>query len=158
MQSEIEMVKSEPKGRIDMENGKTLTKERGNYIGCGHLQRVNAGNLGLINICGCEGSECFGYTFWTEGCPGCNKYELRGSQEGDAISHPAHYCAGREYKPVKVIQDWGLSFCLGNALKYIARAGRKDGCDKREDLQKAVKYLEFEMQAEEKGAEDAAKE
>lgn len=138
-----------------MENGNTLTKERKNYIGCKHLQRVNAGNLGTIVTCGCEGGECFGDTFWVDGCAGCDKYEGGDLQENDAISHPAHYCAGREYEPVKVIQDWGLSYCLGNVLKYIARAGRKDGCSRQEDLQKAMKYLEFEMQVEAKEIEDA---
>ncbi len=131
-----------------MENGKTWTKTRKNYIGCKHLQCVDAGNLGAIITCGCEGSERFGDAFWLEGCSGCDKYERRDLQGGDAISHPAHYCAGRKYEPVKVIQDWGLSYCLGNVLKYIARAGRKDGCSRQEDLQKAMKYLEFEVQAE----------
>ena len=100
----------------------------------------------------------FGRAFWTDGCTGRDKYERRDLQEGDAISHPANHCVGREYELVKVIQDWGLSFCLGNALKYIARAGRKGGCSRREDLQKAVKYLEFEMQSEAKEGLNAAKE
>lgn len=135
-----------------MENGKTETKMRKNYIGCRHLQCGNAGNLGTVITCECEDSERFGDAFWLEGCSGCDKYELRDwkKEERDAVKHPAHYCAGRKYEPVKVIQDWGLSFCLGNALKYIARAGRKPGSDKREDLQKAMKYLEFEMQDESK--------
>lgn len=43
----------------------------------------------------------------------------------DKIDHPAHYCAGRKYEPIDVIEDWNLDFCLGNAVKYISRAGRK---------------------------------
>lgn len=66
-----------------MENGKTWTKGRENYIGCRHLQRENAGNLGLISICGCKGSECFGYTFWKDECAGCDKYECRDLKAGD---------------------------------------------------------------------------
>lgn len=67
-------------------------------------------------------------------------------KESDKISHPSHYCEGRKYEPVKVIQDWGLSFCLGNVLKYLARAGRKYGNTKLQDLQKAKQYLEFEIE------------
>lgn len=67
--------------------------------------------------------------------------------ETDDISHPSHYCFGK-YEPVKVIQDWGLSFCLGNVVKYLARAGRKEGNSRLLDLQKAKRYLEFEIEEE----------
>lgn len=62
----------------------------------------------------------------------------------DAVSHPSHYTEGRKYEPRKVIADWGLNFNLGNAVKYISRAGRKG--DKIEDLQKAIQYIEFELE------------
>lgn len=52
--------------------------------------------------------------------------------ESNQISHPSHYCFGK-YETVKVIQDWGLSFCLGNVIKYLVRAGRKDGNSKMQD-------------------------
>lgn len=65
--------------------------------------------------------------------------------ENNQISHPAHYCFGK-YEPVKVIQDWKLSFCCGNVIKYLARAGRKDGNSKLQDLLKAKQYLEFEIE------------
>lgn len=54
------------------------------------------------------------------------------------------YTAGRKYEPRKVIADWGLNFNLGNAIKYISRAGRKG--DKIEDLKKAIQYIEFEIE------------
>lgn len=60
------------------------------------------------------------------------------------ITRPAHYIDGREYEPRKVIEDWALGFHLGNALKYISRAGRKG--DAAEDLRKAVQYLEWEIE------------
>lgn len=66
------------------------------------------------------------------------------SQLHDPIHHPSHYTEGRKYEPRKVIADWGLNFNLGNAVKYIARAGRKGS--KIEDLKKAVQYLEFEIE------------
>ena len=42
------------------------------------------------------------------------------------------------------IRDQGLDFHLGNAIKYICRAGHKDS--KVEDLKKAIHYLENELQ------------
>ena len=48
-----------------------------------------------------------------------------------------------------MIRDWQLDFCLGNVVKYIARAGRKG--DALEDLQKAKQYIEFEIEAIERG-------
>lgn len=59
------------------------------------------------------------------------------------ISHPSHYCDGRKYEPMKVIMDWELDFALGNVIKYIARAGRKDNIIK--DLLKAREYLNAEI-------------
>ena len=63
----------------------------------------------------------------------------------EMIEHPDHYASGRKYEPYKVIRDWDLNFNLGSAVKYIARAGRKD--DKIEDLAKAIQYLRFEIEA-----------
>lgn len=59
--------------------------------------------------------------------------------EPDTVNNPSHYTEGREYEPIDVIQDWDLDFLLGNALKYISRAGRKNS--ETEDLRKAVFYL-----------------
>lgn len=86
------------------------------------------------------------------GCPGCVFYEKRKylnsnkSQDDGLITHPSHYCDGRKYEPIKVIQDWNLDFALGSALKYIARAGRKPGNSKMQDLLKAKQYLDFEIE------------
>lgn len=66
----------------------------------------------------------------------------------DPVSHPSHYTEGRQYEPRKVIHDWGLNFNLGNAVKYISRAGRKG--DALEDLKKARQYLDFEIEEMEK--------
>lgn len=62
----------------------------------------------------------------------------------DAVSNPSHYVEGRKYEPRKVISDWGLNFNLGNAIKYISRAGRKGSAS--EDLRKAIQYIEFELE------------
>ena len=56
--------------------------------------------------------------------------------------NPSHYKGGRKFEPIEVIEDWGLNYHLGNALKYISRNGRKPGEDPREGLSKAIWYLE----------------
>ena len=58
----------------------------------------------------------------------------------DPVNAPSHYIEGRAYEPIDVIEDWGLDFCLGNTVKYISRAGRKN--DTLEDLKKARWYLD----------------
>lgn len=63
----------------------------------------------------------------------------------DAVKHPAHYADGRKYEPKDVIRDWGLNFNLGNAVKYLSRAGRKGNAV--EDLRKAQEYIQFEIDA-----------
>ena len=60
--------------------------------------------------------------------------------EYDDVRKPKHYCEGRKYEPIQVIEDWKLGFHLGNALKYIARAGRKE--NEIEDLEKAIYYIQ----------------
>ena len=45
------------------------------------------------------------------------------------------------------IRDQGLNFHLGNAIKYICRAGYKDS--RLQDLEKAIHYLENELEYEE---------
>lgn len=61
------------------------------------------------------------------------------------VKNPKHYIEGRKFEPKDVIRDWNLNFNLGSALKYIARAGRKD--DIVQDLSKAIEYIQFEIEA-----------
>ena len=65
----------------------------------------------------------------------------------DMVNRPAHYCEGRKYEPLNVISDWDLNYRLGSALKYISRAGRKDPSKTVEDLEKAIFYLNREVEA-----------
>lgn len=68
----------------------------------------------------------------------------------DSVNHPAHYGgAENPYEAIKVIEAWGLGFCLGNCIKYIARAGKKG--DVLEDLKKAAWYLQREVENLERG-------
>lgn len=61
---------------------------------------------------------------------------------GDKVDHPAHYGGDTTYEVIKVIEAWDLGFHLGNAVKYIARAGRKCPTTTIEDLEKARWYLD----------------
>ena len=71
----------------------------------------------------------------------------------DKVSHPSHYCWLKELCGIEVIDiTRHLDFDLGNAVKYILRAGRKSEegyseTDKTiEDLQKAIFYLNDEIE------------
>lgn len=89
-----------------------------------------------------------------------------------AVDHPAHYGGeSNPYEAIKVIEAWGLGFCLGNAVKYISRAGKKlptggamvftgetptlisqdTRVAKLEDLKKARWYLDREIRTLEGG-------
>ena len=65
------------------------------------------------------------------------------------VNHPEHY-GGEDntYEAIKVIEAWELGFCLGNVIKYISRAGKKD--DILQDLKKAKWYLDREIKNLEK--------
>jgi len=59
----------------------------------------------------------------------------------ERVNHPAHYGgADNPYEAIKVIEAWNLGFHLGNAVKYICRAGKKTTLV--EDLEKARWYLD----------------
>lgn len=80
----------------------------------------------------------------------------------DAVNHPSHYTDGK-IEVIDFIEDKNLDFCLGNAVKYISRAGKKDPTKEIEDLKKAVWYvnrriqeLEQEAESEEVNEDDSA--
>ena len=61
----------------------------------------------------------------------------------DMVNHPPHYTDGK-IEVMDYIEDKGFGYCLGNAIKYISRAGKKYPGDKQkeiEDLEKAVWYI-----------------
>lgn len=70
----------------------------------------------------------------------------------DPVNSPAHYQqddAAR--KPIIATEKWKMGFNLGNAIKYISRAGRKGS--RLEDLRKAAWYLAREIRNEEVNAD-----
>jgi hypothetical protein len=56
------------------------------------------------------------------------------------------YYGGKDnpYEVFRVLEEWELDkdFYLGNVIKYVARAGKKDSSKTKEDLQKALVYLQ----------------
>lgn len=62
----------------------------------------------------------------------------------EAVEHPKHYGGGdNPYEAIKVIEAWDLNFNLGNAAKYLSRAGKKG--DALEDLRKLAWYVNREI-------------
>ena len=60
----------------------------------------------------------------------------------DNVNNPSHYNTGT-IEVITVIEDWKLNFNLGNAIKYIGRCEHKN--NKKEDIKKAIWYLEREL-------------
>lgn len=63
------------------------------------------------------------------------------------VNHPSHYGGENNvYEAIKIIEAYDLDFSLGNAIKYILRAGKKDNNDFKQDLEKAAWYINREIQ------------
>ena len=87
---------------------------------------------------------------------GCNEFQLKKHKEGikdikteniknDPVNHPSHYTDGN-IEVMDFIEDKQLNFALGNAVKYISRAGKKDKNKTIQDLEKAEWYLNREIE------------
>jgi hypothetical protein len=61
------------------------------------------------------------------------------------VNHPNHYLKESGHEVIDVIRAWKLNFELGNAIKYIARAGKKDPDKEIEDLEKCIKYITMQL-------------
>jgi hypothetical protein len=73
--------------------------------------------------------------------PFCNVYPVKKS----AAIRPSYYGGmHNKYEVFNVLEAWGLDkdFYLGNVIKYVARAGKKNKSTEREDLLKAIVYLQ----------------
>ena len=61
----------------------------------------------------------------------------------EMVNNPEHYGGATNiYEAIKVIEAWDLDFHLGNTVKYISRAGKKNPEKELEDLKKAAWYLQ----------------
>lgn len=74
------------------------------------------------------------------------KPNLENLKENETVNNPSYYGgASNIYEAIKIIQHFKMDFCIGNALKYIIRAGKKNPDKEIEDLQKAKWYLETKI-------------
>lgn len=117
--------------------------------------KINAlSNIELAGYLGCDGPNCslciysgkncrdksctFGIKAWL-GTP-CEE-----NPPADNVKHPAHYTFGK-IEVIDFIEQQHLGFHLGNSVKYISRAGRKDPAKTIEDLKKAAWYLNRQIE------------
>ena len=63
----------------------------------------------------------------------------------ETVNHPPHYKAGG-IETIDYIEAKDLNYRLGNVIKYVSRAGKKNS-DPIEDLEKAAWYLQREIDA-----------
>lgn len=96
----------------------------------------------IMNTC----QTCHGYGFIGQGSDHpqvvCSYCRGKGEVMAETINHPAHYNQGK-FEVIDVIEDWGLGFNDGNAVKYIARHKHKENPE--ENLKKALWYLVREL-------------
>lgn len=76
----------------------------------------------------------------------CSKKETKiKNTVKEHVKHPTHYLKDSGHEVIDVINAWKLNFELGNAIKYIARAGKKDPNKEIEDLEKAIEYIGMQI-------------
>ena len=81
-------------------------------------------------------------------CDGCQKRAYVYQEEKEAVNHPSHYGGDTLYETIKVLEAWLTpeqfkGFCMGNTIKYLSRAGKKD--KEIQELKKAKFYLDYEI-------------
>ena len=80
----------------------------------------------------------------TKGHPPIADLDL--AENSDTVSHPPHYAEGWSNGAEVIDLTEHLSFCAGNVVKYVCRAGRKDPDKYVEDLEKARWYFDREIE------------
>lgn len=117
--------------------------------GAGGADNERGERGGECEKCECGDKPC-GAAGFGGGESGANSNLSAGSaaNAADVINAPAHYRLESGREAIDVIRETlgaagFVAYCKGNAIKYIARAGAKDGASVQTDLQKAAKYLEF---------------
>lgn len=115
----------------------TVSKSRvGDYFGECSEEEMHAIDLAMMNALGLT----LGKGSPTKEAP----------KKNDAVNHPSHYTDGK-IEVIDYIEDKRLGYHLGNAVKYISRAGKKDPAKASEDLKKAVWYIAREIERREAG-------
>tara|TARA_E500000331_G_scaffold358184_1_gene423264 strand:- start:2989 stop:3291 length:303 start_codon:yes stop_codon:yes gene_type:complete len=77
----------------------------------------------------------------------CDRKKPEKITKKESVNHPEHYLKNTGHEVIDVINAWKLNFELGNAIKYIARAGKKDPNKEIEDLEKAMCYIEMQIKS-----------
>jgi hypothetical protein len=78
-------------------------------------------------------------------CPWAEVEALKKKKLADNVNHPPHYTAHPSgVECIEITEHY--NFNIGNAIKYLWRAGLKEGVDELEDLKKAVWYINREME------------
>lgn len=78
-------------------------------------------------------------------------YELKDNsieivEKSDNVLRPLYYASGWSNGAEVIDLTEHLSFCAGNVVKYVCRAGKKDSDKHVEDLKKARWYLDREIE------------
>ncbi len=136
------------------ENERLNSKEKTEITDSGqHL--VSNGSLKTGVKCWCCGCVDFPdkMIYLLGGSYECKKCNQEGEMQ-EKVNHPSHY-AGKKFEVIEIIDDFDLDFSLGNAIKYILRAGKKGS--KVEDLKKAVWYLQHNIAALEMSNDNQSK-
>ena len=63
----------------------------------------------------------------------------------DNVNHPSYYTDGK-IEVIEFIEDENFGYCLGNAIKYISRSGKKSKETEIQDLQKAIWHINRRIQ------------
>jgi hypothetical protein len=79
-----------------------------------------------------------------------DRFEVNMAEEKkEQVNHPKHYNHGK-FEVIDVIEDWEVDFHIGNVIKYVSRAGRKNDDTEIQDLKKALWYLQRKIDILEK--------
>jgi predicted O-methyltransferase YrrM len=85
-------------------------------------------------------------TYNIDGAFWAQKQSKQMEENNEQVNHPQHYGGSEnDYEAIKVIDAWDLGFSLGNTVKYISRAGKKNKEKELEDLKKALWYLQHHI-------------
>ncbi len=71
-----------------------------------------------------------------------NRVDLTADEPTSAADHPSHYHAQSGVEVIDAVEAWGLGFCLGNVIQYVARWQQKGGVS---DLEKAKRYIDMRI-------------
>lgn len=74
----------------------------------------------------------------------CYSWESCKYAQHDPVKHPSHYTSHPSGVECIAITEH-YNFCLGNAIKYLWRAGLKQSTDPVQDLEKAAWYIQREI-------------